>query len=172
MILSRPRTSRFRQRGFSMVEFLMTAFVVAIGLLGLAMLQVMSMRSARGSRNLNTAVLLAERMMDQIEMEGRLSWLNLTDANSTGTLTQLQCLNKAAFFQGFDVDGQPTTAAPVAAKPTNLPYILTATRTQVATTGVGRISDYAVTIEFLDIVDQSGTPITRRVVLTRRVLHA
>ena len=57
-IRNRCRT-RSGQAGFSMIEMLMTAFVLAIGLLGLCMLQAMSLRASRGSRSLETAVQVA-----------------------------------------------------------------------------------------------------------------
>ena len=35
------------QRGFSLVEMLMTAFILAVGIMGLTLLQVMAIKGAR-----------------------------------------------------------------------------------------------------------------------------
>ena len=65
----RTRTGRPPQGGFSMVEMLMTAFVMAIGILGLAMLQAMSLKASRGTRSMTTAIQVGEGVMDRIEQE-------------------------------------------------------------------------------------------------------
>jgi len=109
---------RAAQAGFSMIEMLITAFILAVGLLGLAMFQTMSLRASRGSRSVNTAVMVAEQIMDQAEMEGRLSWLNVTDSALTNgtlaTLTNIKYLNIAApLTEYFNSQGGPvdTTSA-------------------------------------------------------------
>ncbi len=149
----------------------MAAFLLAIGILGLAMLQTMSLRGLRGSRSLQTGVLLAGRMLDQIEMEGRLSWLNITDSNYTtpASLSYLQYIGKGTVYMGFDASGTATTSAPVSSKPTAF-YVATVTETAVSTASTGAVSDYAVTLQFADEANKSGT-IQRTVTLTRRVVH-
>lgn len=66
------RTSR-KDSGFSMVELLMAAFVLAIGLLGLAALQVLTIQGGTGSRMRGTAVFIAHSFLDQIQAEGALA---------------------------------------------------------------------------------------------------
>ncbi|HJU84612.1 MAG TPA: prepilin-type N-terminal cleavage/methylation domain-containing protein [Holophagaceae bacterium] len=58
------------QQGFSMVEVLMAAFIMAIGLLGLAALQVTSQAFGTGSRYRGTATFIAHSVLDQIQAEG------------------------------------------------------------------------------------------------------
>jgi prepilin-type N-terminal cleavage/methylation domain-containing protein len=41
------------QAGFSMVEMLMAALILAIGILGVTMMQLMAIRATRGSKNLH-----------------------------------------------------------------------------------------------------------------------
>jgi len=160
------------QSGFSMIEMLMAAFILAIGLLGLAMLQTMSLRTTRGGKSMTTAVLVAQRIMDQIEMEGRLSWLNVTDSNYTspGSLSHLQYVDKGTVYQGFDATGAAASTAPVSAKPTAF-FVATTTETAVSTGSTGKVSDYTIVIEFVDEVSASGASISRNVKLVRRIVH-
>jgi prepilin-type N-terminal cleavage/methylation domain-containing protein len=60
-------------RGFSLVELLMTMFILAIGLLGLATLQVMAQTQGLDSRQRGTASFAAHNLLDQIQAEGALT---------------------------------------------------------------------------------------------------
>jgi len=183
------RASRSRsQAGFSMIEMLMAAFILAIGILGLSMLQAMSLRSARGSRSLGSAVELANRTLDQIELEGRLSWLNLTDSSAATpvALTTLQYVGKGTQYLGFQEDTSvspvvisPVSTGPVATKPTlsgAIRYVATITE---GTTGAGTASSagtgvssiYGVKVEFADDVNGTGALVVRSVNLTRSIIH-
>lgn len=71
------------QRGFSLVEMLLTAFILAVGIMGLTLLQVMAMKGARGGSSLSTAIQVGEDVLDRIELEGRLSWLNISGTQLT-----------------------------------------------------------------------------------------
>lgn len=166
------------QRGFSMIEMLMTAFVLAIGLLGLCMLQTMSLRAARGSRSLNTAVQVASGVLDQIEMEGRSSWLNASASSFGGaSLNDLPSLlyikNPAPgpIVQHFNGLGNlvDTTSADPAVSST----VFTTTTTQAANgaAAVGSVSDFTVVVTFSDATNSAQAPITRTVTLTRRITH-
>ena len=106
------------QAGFSMVEMLMAAFIMAVGILGLSALQVMALKATRGSRSLSTAILVAEQVLDRAEMEGRLSWLNLTDRNATspslGDLSGLRYITQTSgtpLVDSFNSQGRPVLAA-------------------------------------------------------------
>jgi len=155
-----------------MVEMLMAIFILGIGLLGLAMLQTASLQTGRGGRSMGTAVLIGERVLDQIEMEGRLSWLNVTDSNYTtpGTLSHLQYIGKGTTYQGFDVSGAAQSTAPVASKPAAF-FVATTQESLVSTGSTGATSDYTVVIEFADQADATGAVLTRYVKLVRRVVH-
>jgi prepilin-type N-terminal cleavage/methylation domain-containing protein len=163
------------QAGFSMIEMLMTSFILAVGILGLTMLQVMSLKASRGSRSLTTAVQVGEAVMDQIEMEGRLSWLNITDSQRTipTALVGQKYLSIAAGADNapgevFDING---TLLP-AADP-NIYYTVTTQRLANPVAGVtGDINDFVVTVDFMETVRaDNSAPIHRSVTLTRRILH-
>ena len=172
------RKSLRGQRGFSLVEMLVTAFILAIGVMGLTLLQVMSLRGARGGRSLATAIQVGEAVMDRIEMEGRLTWLNITANQYTtvSTLSNLSFVNKTSLATPltFNIKGQtPVTNSPDPAE-SNAFYSVTMRRDPVSTVagGTGSISDFTVTVAFADVVNPTtNAPITRTVTLTRRVVH-
>jgi prepilin-type N-terminal cleavage/methylation domain-containing protein len=166
------------QAGFSMVEMLMTAFILSIGILGLTMLQVMSMKASRGSRSLTTAVQVAEQVMDQAELEGRLSWLNITDTNNAApTLSDLPNIKYITIpalgnlVETFNAKGGVTVATSLDPVEKNPFFTVTTTRIPFNAATTGRISDISVQVQFVDAVDNSNTPIQRTISLTRRILH-
>lgn len=164
------------QRGFSLVEMLMTAFILAVGVMGLTLLQVMSLKAARGGKSLSTAVQVGEAVMDRIEMEGRLSWLNVTDDQYKihGTLSNLNFVNKTTLTAPltFNLKGQvPNSSSADPAE--NTPFFsVNMVRTPVSAVATGAISDFTVTVTFADAVNPTtNTPINRTVTITRRVVH-
>jgi prepilin-type N-terminal cleavage/methylation domain-containing protein len=177
-IRNRCRT-RSGQAGFSMIEMLMTAFVLAIGLLGLCMLQAMSLRASRGSRSLETAVQVAQGVLDQVEMEGRLSWNNLTDTNAASTPANLPNLIYipigvgGSLTQTFNLQGN--TPITTSTDPTVSNPFFTAVTTHVDDVGSGggsgQASDYSVTVTFADTVTAAQAPQQRQVTLNRRIFH-
>ena len=167
-----------RQSGFSMVEMLMAAFVLSIGVLGIAMLQVMSLKASRGGQNLGIAVNLAEQLMDKVEMEGRLTYLNAnitgyttpgalghTTSNPTSTFN-LAYINQAQVDQYFSLD--PATGQLV--QTTSDGALFHATMTQTLAAGTG-LSDVTVQVVFTDTVTATGAAITRTATVNRRILH-
>jgi len=176
---SRQKISKAHgQAGFSMVEMLMTAFVLAVGLLGLTMLQVMSMKASRGSRSLTTAIQVAEQVMDQAELEGRLSWLNITDTNNAApALTDLPDIKYIVIpadgdlVETYNARGGVTNATSPDPVEQNTFFTVTTTRVPFDAAATGRISDISVQVQFVDDVDASNAPIQRTISLTRRILH-
>ncbi len=162
--------ARKAQAGFSMVELLMAAFVLSIGILGITMLQVVSLKAVRGSQSLSTAIRVAERVLDQAELEGRLTWLNTTDSIHTtpGTLSELQYLKAGDVAdQTFDINGEVTANAALAI------FTVSMVKDPVVADGAtGAITDITVAVEFVDTVDAASTAIKRTVTLTRRIVHA
>jgi Tfp pilus assembly protein PilV len=162
-----------------MIEMLMTTFVLAVGLLGLCMLQTMSLRASTGSRSLATAVHVANSVMDQVEMEGRLSWLNLTNsaylvsATSPNTPLTLSYITAKGGTVNASFDLQGNVCTPGAADVTLSNPYYTVTTVYVddvgSAGGVGKVSDFTVTVAFSDTVNGAAVP--RQVVLTRRILH-
>lgn len=170
------------QAGFSMIEMLMTAFILAIGILGLSMLQVMSLKASRGSRSLTTAVQVGEKVMDQVEMEGRLSWLNITDSQYTvppAVPTQYVSLAASAppaggLEQVFNIKGQDPQPSSTDPADKNPYFTVTTYRLPDAVGGgaTGNMSNFVVRVDFVDIVNATtNAQVHRTVTLTRRILH-
>lgn len=106
-------TDRRGDGGFSMVEFLVAAFILAIGLLGLLTLQVASVAQASAGRGRTTAVYIADLILQRAQMEGQHYYL----AKSTGVAPTLTAVFTAtpgtalanATFGGFNVEGVQVT---------------------------------------------------------------
>lgn len=179
---------RQHQAGFSMLEMLMATFILSIGILGLSMLQVMSLRASRGGRNLTTAVQVAEQVLDQIEMEGRVTWLNVSATQRAGAgitvvpnLKYIPLVNAVSspyeIPGGFTVKGRaPDSASSDPLDNPASPYFRAFIgRTGPANPAIGglAVNDYTVTVTFDDTVlaGSTTTVIQRNVVLTRRILH-
>ena len=167
-----------RQGGFSLIELLVAAAILAIGILGLAMLQAMAMRASRGSTNMATAALIAEQVMDQADMEGRLSWLNITSSNRINpTLADLNGLRYLLIRQGEKLDEvmniRGGVVVPGDPDPTiSMPFFRISTRrTAVPGSTVGQMSDLAVRVEFTESVDNNNVASVRTFNLTRRIIH-
>lgn len=174
------RIERPSQRGFSMIEMLMAAFILAIGILGLSMLQAMSLRASRGSRSLATSVQVAEAMMDQVEAEGRLGYRNVagTDLLAPPPMpATLQYINQAGpVVRTFTIKGRapnPTATDPLDVNPFFTATLVRSAAAIGATAGGLSLHDYTVTVSFADTVSTSGAPtvIQRNVVLSRRIIH-
>ena len=180
-----PRPRRPAQAGFSMVEMLMAAFILAIGILGLATLQAMTLKVTRGGHSLTNAVGAADAIMDQIELEGRLSWLNATSSSAATItpLTTLKYVGKGTQYLGFKeslntttnlVTLTPATTTPQASKPAlagNLRYVATITEGTATAAGTGQESNYTILVQFQDDVNRSGTAVVRAVTISRSILH-
>ena len=72
--------------GFSMVELLIAALILSIGLLGLMALQVAATSQGTSSRERGTAILLAHNLLDRVAAEGSLSAGERMDS-ATGVVT-------------------------------------------------------------------------------------
>lgn len=164
---------RRQEAGFSMVEMLMTAVILAVGILGLTMLQLMSIRTARGAKNLTTATQLAEHIMDRVEMEGRLTWLNSTQSKlqTPPVLSTLDYIGKAKIVQNFTAAG--LTPQPTSAKLEERHPFFTVTYVQGAAPAAtaGKVSDCTVTVDWTEQVDGKGKSVPRSVTLMRRIVH-
>ena len=160
-----------RQAGFSMVEMLVAAFILAIGILGLTLLQTMSLRATRGSQNLGIAVLLAEKVMDQVELEGRETYLNatITQYANPGALVGILYMKPATTSvpEYYKID--PTTGQSIPAA-TAADALFTVTMTKSAYAAGTGLSDVTVSVVFTDSVNATQT-ITRTATVTRRILH-
>lgn len=180
--MARTKDRSGTQAGFSMVEFLMVAAIMAIGLLGVASMQVMAIKAGSGSTNLSTATSIGNRILDQIEEEGRLTWLNQTSSIYATAGTQPPHLyyfsNTVPFSISFttnndlkfDLQGTPWTAT---SGPVVFQAVITAGAAPQAVGGatIGRLADVTVVVNFTDTVSR-GSAITRSVSLSRRIVYA
>jgi type II secretory pathway pseudopilin PulG len=167
-----------------MIEMLVAAFILAIGILGIVMLQAMSLRATRGSSNMGTAARVAGQIIDQAELEGRLSRLNITDANRLDPkLSDLSDFNLKYINEGpeseltevFNIKGghvdensqDPTVSTPF--------FTVITRRVEIPlpseSVGVGRMSDFQIRVTFTDSVDNANNEITRTFNLSRRIIH-
>jgi len=151
--------------GFSMIELLMTAFILAVGLLGLTMLQAMSMRSSTGSRALANAVMVGEGVLESIQSEGRQRLLSLRYTRAAPTTTTYFVTTKITQYYAFDGTKLPNNA--------NAFYTVEIEPADVVATGLaGGTRQFTLIIHFVDSVGSSGTPHERQVTLTRQVGYA
>lgn len=98
-----------------MVELLMAAFIMAIGLLGLTALQVVSLRQAGQGRGRATATHIAESILQRAQVEGQHYYLAKASA-ATPVMTALFTATPGAAvdetaYGGFNVDGTQVTDA-------------------------------------------------------------
>jgi prepilin-type N-terminal cleavage/methylation domain-containing protein len=167
MAAVRRTAQRARERGFSMVEMLLAALILAVGILGLTMLQAMGLRYMRGSHNLTLATQLAEQTLDQVEQEGRSTWLNATDSPLAAPRAVPGLLYFAAgslfrVVQDYDGQGNPTAGNGV--------FTCVAQSALVPGATVGGLVDVTATVTFQE-AGQGGALATRSVVVSRRIVH-
>ena len=169
--MSSPRKVASAQAGFSMVELMMVAVIMAIGLLGLTMLQAVSLSSGGTSKNRNTATLLGQRILDQVEAEGRVTWLNVSSSTQAtpGAVPNLLYFPLAGvpsnITQYFDFFGNPLASATGSTFKTVTNGVAVA---NLASTGF--LADVTVTVTFNDS-PVNGQTVSHTVTLTRRVIH-
>ena len=172
-------STRRAEAGFSMAEMLMAAFIMAVGLLGLTLLQVMALRSTRGSRNLGLATLVAEQILDRAELEGRLSWLNLSthSAATPNTATDLPGLAYITLAAGspkvesFNFKGLPVVTASSDPQESNAWFTVTTTRDILPAATHGLLSQFTVSVAYTEAVAGDKTPLVRTVRISRVILH-
>lgn len=96
------------ERGFTLVEMLMATLILAIGLLGLAALQVASVSQGTTSRQMGTATYIAHGLLDRIQAEGAVTSAERM-VNPDGTVNP-----GGRTFTFIDPVSAAATASPVA----------------------------------------------------------
>jgi type IV pilus assembly protein PilV len=86
-----------RQAGFSLIEVLIALVVLALGLLGFALLQTMNLRYAQSSNYRTQATNLSYDLIDQIRANRALAGQYAIDAGSFGSVTGQNCSRPTAF---------------------------------------------------------------------------
>lgn len=74
------RTNSKAKQGFSLIEMMIATAILGFGMMGIAAMQINSMRGAQGGRDLTQAVASAQ---DQIEQLSRMDWSDLPAAGWT-----------------------------------------------------------------------------------------
>lgn len=177
------RQRRF-QRGFSMVELLVAAFVLGVGILGLTLLQVAAIRVNTSSSNTSRALAIADRTLETTAMEGRRSMLwktegrtpassSYTYVGSTGTVPRYVTLSGKSFTD--ESAAKATGELVFTVKVTPSETIDAQATVDGASTILGRSTIFTVEVSYIDlVVNKSGTQtsVPRYVRLARRVSHA
>ncbi len=159
---------RKRQSGFSMIELLITAFILAIGILGLTMLQVMSIRASTGSHSVGTAVMVGEGVLESIQAEGRQRMLFLKYVGTAPATTYFDNGNKK-MTQYYAFDGTKLADAANAYFTVDIkPEVV------VAWGSAGGTKCFTVVVTFADTPNPANPTktINRAVTLTRQVAYA
>jgi prepilin-type N-terminal cleavage/methylation domain-containing protein len=183
--------TRSHQRGFSMLEVLLTAFILGVALLGLTALQTITIKSNTNSRNRTTAVLSGQAALEAISMEGILSKnaqsLNTTlptpkYVNTTTPIVPLADPNIPSQFSTATLFGefnnQGALKAPAGSAPASDPTIFEVRYLRIDNATVnaltqGRYATFYVYVRYLDGTLPDGvTPNYRTLTLKRVVGYA
>ncbi len=156
-----PPPARSSESGFSMVEMLIAAFIMSIGLLGLLALQVTSISNATSSRERGTATLLAHDLLDRIQSEGALAAAERYDSGtvtSTGwTFIDPVTITNAVSSAGatnlyYDIKGNPTTMGAA-----NVQYTVSWQRQAGITVGSrNAMQPFVVNVQWVELVKVNG----------------
>jgi Tfp pilus assembly protein PilV len=115
-------SSRPRVRGFSLIETVLTISILTIGVLGIAQMQIIGVRSKNFATNIATASLLAHDLAEQAQRwsytDSRLTPLGTVTSTTDASITALWDMGKAttvstalkAEFSEIASDSNATTA--------------------------------------------------------------
>ena len=153
-----------RDAGFSLVEMLAAAFIMAVGLLGLATLQIMSIRTASVGTRLTASVQLAERILESASAEATQSYLGAKFGAAPGQ-TPLYVPGASIPPQYFHGDLSVGASGDVE----NV-YTANVVVRDMGTYTLGGIYQVDVSVQFNESVNGGGA-VTRTVRLSRQVTH-
>lgn len=156
----------YRQSGFSMVEMLMAAFILAIGILGLTMLQTLALHSNAGSKSMTSAIQVAEKVMDQAEALGRNSLLWARSGQTPPTTINPNYFGTATITSYAKFNGASSST------PDYFTVTITPTVVDAEYAGIGGLKLITVEVRWHESLDASGVPINRSVVISRRISYA
>jgi len=162
------------QAGFSMIELLMTAFIMAVGILGLTALQSIALTAATRSKGYNGAVSVAGHILEGIESQARQRWLIITN-DSTAAFPAYA----PNYFAGVDVtenftfNGHYPDASAANPVDQNVFFTVVTRAAPVLHTvaGSGAIRNYTVTVTFNEAGAAGQAILTRTVVISKTVLY-
>ncbi len=178
-----PAPARGPEAGFTMIEFLLAAFIMAIGLLGLTALQILALKSTTTSRGLSTSVLVSEGVMERINTEARQSYLGMIFSAAPAANTT-RYIGKAPIVSVKPTDPVPTSAikdyfdfvgTPLPTAAGAYYTVSTWVDSQVSGNGSsGNTDTFMVRVEFNESPDPAhpGSFVKHSINLTRTVVHA
>ncbi|MBI3131704.1 MAG: hypothetical protein HYZ13_10295 [Acidobacteria bacterium] len=157
-----------------MVELLLAAFIMGIGLLGLSALQMLSIRTAGVGARMGDAVRLGEMVMEAASAEATQSILGERYQNAaTAPKTWLGSGATPHYYKyrAADDAGGAKGSIMDATDATDGVFTVTVTQTNQANTGRGQITRLDVQVVFTETL-AGGTAVNRTVQLFREVAHA
>jgi type IV pilus assembly protein PilV len=83
-----------RNKGFTLIEVLISMIILAIGLLGLASLQIIALRESQDAYTMQQAVLLATDMQARMRSNSGIDWLTISP-NTSDTCIKSNACTKA-----------------------------------------------------------------------------
>lgn len=169
-----PKPRRRAESGFSLVELLVAAFIMAVGLLGLAALETVALKSNTRSRGYNTSVLVASQVLDAAEAQARQTLQTQTYGGTVTTTTYPNnYFGAAPVVEQFTYRGTHLDAN--SANPVDKTAYFTATTTSANagsyTGAVGTLAVVTTVVTFQEALSNSGPLVTRTVTLTRNITH-
>lgn len=155
------------ESGLTLIEFLVAAFVLAIGILGLTMLQAFSLRVTGQEVGNNRAALVAEGVLDEIQARAR--------ARNVQAQVESAVLDDA-LFTGTASSRSYSKTGELLPNDTGRFYTVAIRRTALSAPAMPLpgLSRFEVEVSYLtDVVGAPGSPksITRKVLLSRKVSH-
>jgi Tfp pilus assembly protein PilV len=158
-----------------MIELLMAAFVMAIGILGLTMLQLFAIKGQTGAGSQTVATSVAERILEQAEMAGRNSLICSRFSQA------IPALNPNYFASGTPNLSYYTNTGAVLPNPTGAYFTATATAVTAngagnpgvaaPITGLGGAAQITVVVTWTESVRGASTT-SRSVTISRLVNYA
>jgi prepilin-type N-terminal cleavage/methylation domain-containing protein len=148
-----------RRRGFSLVEFLLVAFILAVGLLGLGAMQVATIRGGAGAETRLTAATLASNALEERLAEARQGFLarRLPGPREPAALDDT-APEPGPWVARFGRDGLPTEARPA---------FFTVAVTRSAQAGARDAFAFQATVAWAE----GAPPVPRSLTLVRLISH-
>jgi prepilin-type N-terminal cleavage/methylation domain-containing protein len=164
-----PTTQAIRaQKGFSLIELLMVAFIFAIGLLGLTALMATGIRASGGGRQRDTAAYLANDVLERLAADGRMSAMRRANGEAIpgtcllgnavdNTANTYQILDTNGDPQStFDMEGRPSSAKPVF----SVEWVRRSTKSVASVASVTSVAEVVVNVSWLE--SGQGTATTQK----------
>lgn len=177
-ILSKPQPHQAHQErtqsGFSMIELLMTAFILAVGILGLTALQSLALTAATRSKGYNGAVAVAGHILEDIESQARQRWLIITnDPTAAFPVYTPDYFAGVDVTENFTFNGHYPDASAANPVDRNIFFTVVTHGDPVLHTVAksGAIRNYTVTVTFNEAGAAGQPTATRKVVISKTVLY-